>query len=200
MSSDRADTGHRERRADAERNRQAIVAAALHAFARRPEASLDEVAHAAGLTRTTIYRHFPNREALVAAVYLAALEGLSSAIEHAHLDRGPVPAGFQRAADAVLTTSDEYTVLVNGPATDLNDERLTNRYDAALAPVVALARRGQDTGELNAELPAWWIADSLFALLLAALIRVGDGILEAGEVVPLVLTAFWDGAAAPDPR
>lgn len=184
------------RRADAERNRQAILEAALHALARNPDAALDDIARAAGVTRTTVYRHFPNREAVVSAVYLEALAAVSAAMVAAQLDEGPVPDAVRRAVDAVIGVADEYAVLVNGPATDLNEPRLVAGYDEALGPVVALAERGQSAGELSGALPAWWIADCLFALLLAALARVGDGRLAPSEIPSLVLTAFWSGAAA----
>lgn len=185
----------RERRADAERNRQAILDAALHALARSPDAALDDIARAAGITRTTVYRHFPNREALVSAVYVRALAGVTTAVTSSHLEQGPVPAAFQRVVDAVLGVADEYAILVNGPGVDLNEPSLVAGYEEALRPVVALATRAQSTGELLPTLPAWWIADCLFALLLAALAREGDGQLARADTPSLVLTSFWNGAS-----
>lgn len=56
-------------RADAARNRQALLTAAAAAFARDGvSASLDEVARAAGVGPGTLYRHFPTRDQLVRAV------------------------------------------------------------------------------------------------------------------------------------
>jgi len=56
-------------RADAARNRRLLLAAARDAFARSGvTASLDDVAKAAGVGPGTLYRHFPNRDALVLAV------------------------------------------------------------------------------------------------------------------------------------
>ncbi|WP_028476838.1 TetR/AcrR family transcriptional regulator [Nocardia sp. CNY236] len=55
-------------RADAARNRAAVVAAARDAFASKGvEASLEEIARAAGVGPGTLYRHFPARADLVAA-------------------------------------------------------------------------------------------------------------------------------------
>ncbi len=60
----------RKLRADAERNRQRVLAAAAAVFAERGlEVSLDEVAHAAGVGVGTVYRRFPNKEALVDALF-----------------------------------------------------------------------------------------------------------------------------------
>jgi AcrR family transcriptional regulator len=53
-------------RADARRNRQLLLAAAMDAFAEHgaDDASLDEIARRAGVGIGTLYRHFPDRRAL----------------------------------------------------------------------------------------------------------------------------------------
>lgn len=56
-------------RADARRNRDAIVAAAREVFERDENVRFDDFAERAGVGVGTLYRHFPTREALVAAVY-----------------------------------------------------------------------------------------------------------------------------------
>lgn len=63
-------TAPRPLRRDAERNRQLILDTAKTVFAQRGlEASLDEVAHEAGLGVGTVYRRFPNRDALIDALF-----------------------------------------------------------------------------------------------------------------------------------
>ncbi|MDO5672333.1 MAG: TetR/AcrR family transcriptional regulator [Actinomycetaceae bacterium] len=58
------------RRVDAQRNYQAILTAAEQVFAEHsPECPLQLVAEAAGVGRGTLYRHFPDRISLVAALY-----------------------------------------------------------------------------------------------------------------------------------
>jgi AcrR family transcriptional regulator len=56
-------------RADARRNRDAIVAAARDVFDRDEQLRFDDFATRAGVGVGTLYRHFPTREALAAAVY-----------------------------------------------------------------------------------------------------------------------------------
>ncbi|MEU5884709.1 helix-turn-helix domain-containing protein [Spirillospora sp. NPDC047279] len=59
----------RPQRADARRNHERLLAAARETFAGEgPEASLNEIARRAGVGPGTLYRHFPTREALLAAV------------------------------------------------------------------------------------------------------------------------------------
>ncbi|MDA2890187.1 TetR/AcrR family transcriptional regulator [Mycolicibacterium sp. BiH015] len=67
----------RPRRADAARNRELILRSAHDAFAEHGvSASLDDVARAAGVGPGTLYRHFPNRDALVLAVIDEGLSDL----------------------------------------------------------------------------------------------------------------------------
>ncbi len=65
------------RRSHARSNRVRLLAAAREELGRDPDASLDEIARAAGVVRRTLYGHFPNREALIDAL----------------ADRGPGAAG-----------------------------------------------------------------------------------------------------------
>lgn len=61
-------------RADAQRNREQILAAARDVFVERgPGAALEEIARRAGIGIATLYRRFPDREALMRAVVLDAL-------------------------------------------------------------------------------------------------------------------------------
>ena len=56
------------RRSHARSNHARILAAAREELSRDPDASLDEIARAAGVVRRTLYGHFPNRQALLAAL------------------------------------------------------------------------------------------------------------------------------------
>jgi AcrR family transcriptional regulator len=65
-------------RADARRNHGRLVVAARELFNEHgPEASLDDVARRAGVGAGTLYRHFPSRESLLAAVYLHDVEQIA---------------------------------------------------------------------------------------------------------------------------
>ena len=64
-------------RRDAERNRQRVLAAARELFAERGlEATLDDIARHAGLGVGTVYRRYPSRDALVAALFTEQLDAL----------------------------------------------------------------------------------------------------------------------------
>ena len=66
-------------RADARRNRDRLLAVAAEALMADAEVPLETVAERAGVGIGTLYRHFPNRDALVEAVYRHEVEALCDA-------------------------------------------------------------------------------------------------------------------------
>ncbi|AEV82581.1 TetR family transcriptional regulator [Actinoplanes sp. SE50] len=78
-------------RRDAQRNRERILHAAHDVFAARGfAATLDDVAHHAGVGVGTVYRRFPTKEALIEAIFAERLEDLVSLAE----DALALPAGW----------------------------------------------------------------------------------------------------------
>ncbi len=72
----------RKPRADSQRNRDQLLAAAKAAFADHgPDVALEEVARRAGVGIGTLYRHFPGRDALLAAVYSREVEQLTTSAD-----------------------------------------------------------------------------------------------------------------------
>jgi AcrR family transcriptional regulator len=71
-----------ELRADAQRNLGRVLDAAAEVFAERgPDASVDEIARRAGVGHGTVFRRFPTKDSLVAAVMCRRLAEISSAAE-----------------------------------------------------------------------------------------------------------------------
>lgn len=79
----------RKPRADSLRNRNLLLTAAKAAFTETSaDAPLEDIARRAGVGIGTLYRHFPTREALVAAVYARELEQLANAADSLLAQRG----------------------------------------------------------------------------------------------------------------
>jgi AcrR family transcriptional regulator len=94
-------------RADAQRNRDKLLAAATAAFAEEGEdVALETVAARAGVGIGTLYRHFPNRDALVVAAYQHEVDALCAAAAEL-LEPQPADAALrawaERFADYVAT-------------------------------------------------------------------------------------------------
>jgi hypothetical protein len=87
------------RRADARRSIDAILNAARTVLAERPDASMEDIAAAAGVTRQTVYAHFPSRDALIAALLHAAGAETLAAIDAARLDTAPPADALRQFLD-----------------------------------------------------------------------------------------------------
>jgi AcrR family transcriptional regulator len=82
----------RKPRADALRNRSQLLATAKTAFAENAETSLEEIARTAGVGIGTLYRHFPTRDDLIAAVYRNETDQLAEAATTLSQTHAPVEA------------------------------------------------------------------------------------------------------------
>jgi AcrR family transcriptional regulator len=170
------------RRADAERNIAAILDAAVEVLGERPDASMAEIAAAAGVARQTVYAHFESREALLAAVADRAMAATLAAIDAAELPRGS-------AGDALVRLTRSWWSSIEPMARVL--EALTTAFPARdemhefHSPIVAriegLVRRGQRSGEFDAELPVEWVAVSFLALMHAAAEQVAAGRMDSAK-------------------
>jgi len=88
-----ADPTAKALRADAQRNRDALLEAAAAAFTEHgTDASLEDVAKRAGVGIGTLYRHFPTRDALVEAAYRRGVEGLCDQADLLAADHAPAEA------------------------------------------------------------------------------------------------------------
>ena len=80
-------------RADARRNYEALMTAASELFLEQgPDVPLDEVAKRAGVGAGTLYRHFPSRNDLIAAVYVADIDSMCDSAEKLAHGEDPVAA------------------------------------------------------------------------------------------------------------
>jgi AcrR family transcriptional regulator len=93
-------------RADAKRNREQLLIAARAAFTENgSEASLEDIARRAGVGVGTLYRHFPNRQALIESVYVEEVEALCRSVNDyvGHSSWDALVSWFDRFVDYVAT-------------------------------------------------------------------------------------------------
>jgi AcrR family transcriptional regulator len=137
-------------RADARRNREAIVAAARDVFDRDEKLRFDDFAARAGVGVGTLYRHFPTREALAAAVY----EGEVAALVDG--SRDPERSAIENL-DAFLRGFVEYMVGHAGLARTLAigvDPKVLTEGGIELERTVSdLLGRGAIDGDIRSEVP-----------------------------------------------
>jgi AcrR family transcriptional regulator len=178
-------------RADAARNRAALVAAAAEVLATSPGASLAEVAARAGLGRATLYRHFDSRESLRAAIREEALSRASAVLADLSLEDCSTREGVRRATAALVPVGLRFrTLLAEGADTD--PEFLAAR-DRTLAPLTRLVQRGVAAGEFRPGVDPRWLGMVLAGLLTTAVRAAGIGAIGADQAGELVSRGLFDG-------
>jgi AcrR family transcriptional regulator len=159
-------------RADARRNRQRLLAAALAAFTEHgaDDASLDEIARRAGVGIGTLYRHFPTRQALLEAVYRDQVEELcASARDYTAAAASPAQAlaDWLRALTAFGATKRNLTSsLMSGP--DGKRSEVAMSCSAMVREAAAgLLADAQRSGEIRPDVDATDLLRLSHALALA---------------------------------
>jgi AcrR family transcriptional regulator len=189
------------RRHVAQRNVEAIVDAALSLFERDPKASLVEIAKAAGVSRPTLYAHFPTREDLVEATVRRALDEAQREFAAADTDDGPAKDALQRLITVGWCTLARHLTIARLALDVLPPKRLRQVHQPALDPFRRLIVRGQHAGEFRDDQPVEWMVTVLFALLHAAADGVTTGLLNRKSAAELIcgstLAAFQPTTATP---
>ena len=144
-----------------------------------------EIAAEAGFARGTLYRYFPTRESLLRALEDAANEEAARRLAEANLDRVSVDEGLARATRALVAVGMHYIVLLR--------ERRPPEPGFA-APLVALLRRGVETGELRPDIPVLVLVEALLVVVGVCLRSAGDEV-HAEDVSATALQLFLHGAA-----
>jgi AcrR family transcriptional regulator len=142
----------RRLRADAARNRQALIDAAQRLFAARGLAvTLDDIAAEAGVNVATAYRHFANKHELAEAYIQQQIDTAIAIAEEAAAQADPwdgLTHFFVRTIDLIVANRGLHDVFVPGMATQWY-ERLDERVRPVLNDLVA---RGKKAGALRRDL------------------------------------------------
>lgn len=140
-------------RADARRNYEAVLTAARELFLEQgPEAPLDDVAKRAGVGAGTLYRHFPSRNDLIAAIYVTDIEELCDATERTaatsepgealaeymdlYLSFGMRNSGIKKAIKEMMASDDPTPArltMCKSRLTDIAGKMLSRAQDAGVA-------------------------------------------------------------------
>jgi AcrR family transcriptional regulator len=160
------DPATRPLRADARRNRARVLEAARAAFgAEGSDVSLDAIARRAGVGAGTVYRHFPSKEALFAAVVVDRMGELAD--EARALSDDPDPGrAFSSFVERLAREGARKRDLVEALADDgihlqLGEAPIVRALSDALA---ALLDRAQSAGAVRGDIGV----DDVMALLTGA--------------------------------
>jgi AcrR family transcriptional regulator len=135
-------------RADARENRERLIAVAREALRESPDASLNSIAKRAEVGAGTLYRHFPNREALVFAVYQDEVEKVSARAPELLAEHPPVEAlrtWFGLLCERIRTKHGLGEALRSPEA----QKAIAASYPPVHAAIAGLLSAGEAAGELR---------------------------------------------------
>jgi AcrR family transcriptional regulator len=180
------------RQALQERVAAAILEAAASVLLTRGEqASMTDVAAAAGVARATVYRYFPNRQSLLDELARLAVRSAAERLAAARIDEIPVADGITRAVRALVEVGDLFVVVAR--------ERLRPEFEQferhVGGPLRALVERGQAAGDLRPDVPSAWLTDSLIGVV----VGVVSSPLHRGQedTIAAITSLYIDGARHP---
>ena len=164
------EAGGRTLRADARRNRDRLLSAAVRAFSQDgADVTLDAIAKDAGVGIGTLYRHFPTREALIEAAYRSELARLCDVVPDLLQEMRP-----DEATRAWMDRYIEYMTTKRGMAGALRaviasgGTPYAQSRDRLTTAITSLLQAGAAAGALRADIEPGDVLASLSGISLAA--------------------------------
>jgi len=185
-------------RRDAEENRTALLDAATTALGSDPDASLEAIAAAAGLSRRALYGHFATRDDLVAASVERGALRLAAATADVDRDDARVALALlgARLWDAVEQVRVLASLAVRGPSLAV--------VGAALAPVrsrlLSIVTAGAASGTIRDDIPAASLSRLIEQAAIAVLIEATESGFsrDDGHRLVMLIALSTAGLSAPE--
>jgi TetR/AcrR family transcriptional regulator, mexCD-oprJ operon repressor len=164
-----------------------LVAAASVLASSEGQASMSDVATAAGVARGTLYRYFPTRGSLLEQLRSNAIEDMASRLRASRIGEVAPLDGLERVIRAFVDGGDLFVV-------GARERRTTAGPDfeaSVMLPLRELIERGQETGAIRRDIEASWLSECLLGL---ALVGASAGRLGTEDTVAWIKRLFLDGA------
>ncbi|MFJ8083624.1 TetR/AcrR family transcriptional regulator [Streptomyces sp. NPDC096205] len=182
-------------RADALRNRERIVTAAREMFTELgPDVPLDEIARRAGVGNATVYRHFPDRDALVREVVCSVMDRTVAAAEKALTETGDAFEALEHFAHASVDERISALCPMVESTFDKNHPDLEETRVRCEGLVVAIMDRAKAAGQLR---PDVGFGDLMVAVAQLSRPPAGTVCLDVDRFAHRHLQLFLDGLRAP---
>jgi AcrR family transcriptional regulator len=178
--------------ATAARNISAILDAAESLLESRSRTSIAAVATRAGVSRVTVYAHFPTWEAILAAVVERAVVRTAAALEVAKPDAGEPLKALERMLAIGWQKLARNATMAQAATEQLSPETITHAHQAALGKLADLTKRGQADGSFRTDLPVGWLVAAALALIHACGDEVRAGRLDPAAAPQILTTSIRD--------
>lgn len=182
-------------RADALRNRERIVTAAREMFVEfGPDVPFDEIARRAGVGNATVYRNFPDRDALVREVVCSVMDRTARAAELALAEIGDAFEALERFAHTAADERISALCPMISSTFDRNHPDLEDARRRVENLVARLMDRAKAAGRLRADVE---YGDLMMGVAQLSRPPAGTGCMSADRFVHRHLQLFLDGMRTP---
>jgi AcrR family transcriptional regulator len=167
---------------------RAILDAANEVLATNPGATLQQIADAAGVARTTVHRRFASREALLDALAQDMLEQMEAVIDEARPDTAPPLVALHELSAGYIRVKGRFRLSAAHPS-DVHEDVI----ERIKAKNLALFRRLADTGTIAPDTDIDWAIRVYFALLHEAIERRAETGNEPDTLAAMVTSTLVGG-------
>ena len=164
----------------------------MTALADNPEASLSAIADAAGVSRATLHRYFPARQALIDTISLHAIQETDAAVNGINWEGMTGQEYLLAVFEAVIPLGDRYHVLSRVPL-DAASDAVREAYARQLRGVDTMVQWMAREGLVAPRVPAAWAALIIDSLIYAAWTAVRDGAVAPREAAALACRTYLHG-------
>lgn len=169
-----------------------ILDAAAEVLAHRPDATLQSIANAAGISRTTIFHKFATRDALLEALSVDTLERIGAVMSRVPETTHGDPTEIFTEVTRLLMPLGPRTVflrIVPGWGNELDQH-----WAQAVTPLAIYIAMLQAEGRLRGDQPSRWLTASYIGLLFAAWDEIAEGELGQAQAARLVVQTWLAGS------
>jgi TetR/AcrR family transcriptional regulator, mexCD-oprJ operon repressor len=180
----------------AEHNVDAILDATEELLDQRGQASISAVAKLAGVSRVTVYSHFPTWQALLEAAVERAVRRTMAALRAVNPDEGPPVQALERMLAATWQHLARYSAMAQAVAEQLSPDAVTRTHQAAHQAIDALLERGRADGSFRTDVPAGWLVTAAIAIIHACATEVRAGRIgerDAPRILTVTITDLFTG-------
>ena len=155
------------RRTDARRNREAVIEAAIELLTENASASMQQIADASGVGRTTVYRHFPTRDDLFRELFDRIVAESREVTAEITARPGSAEETLRALAPALIDLGLRFRFLQGHRA--LGRPALRESKEADDEPVARYLTAARERGDIRTDLPLAWMRSLIQAMALAAM-------------------------------
>jgi TetR/AcrR family transcriptional repressor of mexCD-oprJ operon len=187
------------RQAVAARNIEAILAAAEALIVAGAPLNFSALAAKAGVSRPTVYSHFPGRAELVSAVMERSVRLAVAAIESAGPGEGSPSEALERVIRSAWGQLARHHDIARAIGSEVPTESMHAAHHDAVAHFEHIVARGRSDGSFRQDLPVVWLVNACVGLMHAAAAAVHSGQMQTHVACDALTVSVIELCVGPGP-